>query len=292
MPAVEMRGPFSLLTRRGFLSLFGFLALARFGWAANAAENPLRIGLVPVFSPRTLVGLYQPLADYLRRSLGRPVELLTATDFRAFYRQLSAGLYDLALVPPHLARLMELDGGWLPLAIYTAPNRAYVIMSQSRPLRSIDDLRGQRFAIFDPSALNVMLTLAWLRAQGLEPERDFALVQAPGHASVAHAVANGDALLGVVGKTGWGALPPELRERLAIFAEMPIIPSLVWLLHPRLASERQRLQQRLLAFPDTPEGQVFFRTTAYGGLRLLRPHELKSMEPYLVELRRQLQGSP
>ncbi|MCS6787087.1 MAG: phosphate/phosphite/phosphonate ABC transporter substrate-binding protein [Thiobacillaceae bacterium] len=247
---------------------------------------------MPVFTPRALVSLYQPLRAYLEQRLGRAVVLETATDFRAFYRHLSAGVYDLALAPAHLTRLVQQEIGWQPVAIYTAPNRAYVIMSHARPVRDIGALRGQRLAIFDPLALNVMITLAWLRAQGLEPGRDFEVVETPGHASVAYAVVNGDALLGVTAQAAVAIMPAELRDKFAIFAVMPRIPSLVWGVHPRLAAEAQRLQQLLLAFPDSAEGREFFRNTPYGGLRRIEAHELKSVEPYLPELIERLRGRP
>lgn len=278
--------------RRRFFALLPLLAFSRISQATAQASAPLRVGLVPVFSPRTLVGLYRPFSDYLERHLGRPVVLETAADFRAFHRQVSAGVYDLAVMPPHLARLAEQDLGWQLLAIYDAPNRAYVVMHRDRPVRSIEALRGQRFAIFDPLALNVMITLAWLRAQGLEAGRDYGVVQTPGHASVAHAVVNGEALLGVVAKTALPTMPAQLRDQITIFAEMPPIPSLIWGLHPRLAGERARIEQVLLAFPESSEGRAFFAATDYGGLRRMRGHELKSVEPYLPELRRLLMAKP
>lgn len=275
--------------RRTFLAAAGAFLL---GLTAAGAAAPLRVGLLPIHSPRSLITLYQPLRTYLERALGRPVLLETATDFRSFYQQLAAGLYDLALAPPHMARLAQLELDWRPLAIYSALNRAYLIMSRVRPVHRVEALRGQRLAVFDPLALNVMLSLQWLRAQGLEAGRDFVLVETPGHASVAYAVINGDALLGVTAQQAVDLMPAELRERFELFAQMPTIPSLVWGAHPRLAGEIDRLREVLLAFADTPEGRQFFQSTPYGNLRALRPHELKSVEPYLAALRARLKGQP
>lgn len=277
--------------RRRFL-LSSTLALCTGVGLTWASISVLRIGLVPIFSPRTLIGLYQPLRSYLQQHSKRTIVLETAPDFHAFYESLASGIYDLALIPPHLMRLVQQKYGWLPLAIYSAPNRAYLIMSRARPVHNLDELRGQRLAVFDPLALNVMITLTWLRNRGYVAGRDFEVADTPGHASVAYAVVSGAARLGVTAKAAQRLLPPELSEAIAIFAEMPPIPSLVWAANPRLAAEAETLRALLIAFPDSVEGRRFFASTPYGGIRRLKPGELEAMQPYLPELIERLGRNP
>jgi len=256
-------------------------------WAQT--QEPIKLGLLPIFSARTLIGHYQPVRSYLERELQRPVVLLTAADFRHFYRDLAAGEFDLAVSAPHMARLAQTEHGMLPLAIYRNTSRAVLIAAKARPVTDIQQLRGQRLATFDPMALNVRRALAWLAEQGLVAGRDFQVIVTRSHTSVAHAVSQGEALLGVTAPTGHRAWTPEMRQDLEIYRQLPPVPSLVWLAHPRLAAHAPRLRAALLRFPDTPEGRLFFGITGYEGLREPRPGELEGLETDARELARLLQ---
>lgn len=278
-------------TRRHALCWLGTLTLAPW-WGLGAAGRGLRLGLLPVLSPRQLVAVYQPLRQYLEAATGQTVSLGTAVDFRRFWRQIVAGEYDLALLASHMARLAERDLGWMALATYTAPNYAHLILRRDRPASSLSALRGERLAVFDPLALNVMVALRWLEERGLKAGRDFSILETPGHASVAQAVLNGGARMGVIAHNPFTLLPAQTRAQLNVYADLPRIPSLVFALAPPLTAEAERYRRWLLDFPASPQGQDFFRLSPYGGVRALTAEDRRAVEPYLEGLHALLeQGS-
>lgn len=259
-------------------------------WAA--ASDTLRIGLLPTLSPRTLITNYQPLRAYLERELQRPVVLLTAPDFKTFHRDTAAGGFDLAVTAAHLARLAQTEQGMQPLATYRATNRAILVTAKSRPVKSPQDLRGRNLAIFDPMALVVLQTLNWLGEQGLRAGRDYRVLDTPSHNSVAHSVLSGESIMGVTAPAGMRSWTPDMREGLQVYTELQPAPALIWIAHPRLAGQMERIKSALLRFADSPEGQAFLAQTNYQGLREVDADELRSLDPYAREIARQLRNTP
>lgn len=259
-------------------------------WAA--ASEPLRIGLLPTMSTRALITNYQPLRAYLERQLQRPVVLLTAPDFKTFHHDTVAGVYDLAVTAAHLARLAQTEHGMQPLATYRVTNRAILVTAKSRPVSSHQDLRGHNLAIFDPLALVVLQALNWLGERGLKAGRDYRVLDTPSHNSVAHSVLNGESIMGVTAPTGMRQLTPELRERLQVFAELPPISALIWIAHPRISGQTERIKSALLRFADSPEGNLFFSATGFIGLREVNAVDLEAIDPYAKDVARLLRDTP
>src|SRR5208337_5306639 len=57
------------------------------------ASEAFVIGVAPHTSARVILKLYEPLRLYLEKSLGRPVEVITAPDFSEFARRALAQEY-------------------------------------------------------------------------------------------------------------------------------------------------------------------------------------------------------
>ncbi|MGQ9684877.1 MAG: phosphate/phosphite/phosphonate ABC transporter substrate-binding protein [Thiobacillaceae bacterium] len=271
-----------------YLSLIAVAALPV--WAT--ASEPLKIGLLPTLSTRTLITNYQPLRAYLERELKRPVVLLTAADFQTFHQDTVAGAFDLVLTAAHLARLAQTRHGMQPLATYRATNRALLVAAKSRPVDMPAALRGRNLAIFDPIALNVLHALNWLKGQGLEAGRDYQVLLTPSHNSVAHSVINGESILGVTSPAGLRQLPADMRQQLQVYAELPPGAALIWLAHPRLAGQADHIKSLLLRFAESPEGRQFMANTGYIGLREVSTAELEGLDPYAKEVARLLHDTP
>ena len=233
-----------------YLSLIAVAALPV--WAA--ASEPLKVGLLPILSARTLISNYRPLRAYLERELKRPVVLLTAADFQTFHRDTVAGAFDLALTAAHLARLAQTRHGMQPLATYRATNRAILVTAKSRPVDMPAALRGHKVAIFDPVALTVLYALDWLKGQGLKAGKDSQVLLTPSHINVAHSVINGESILGVTDPAGFRQLPADMRQQLQVHAELPPVSALIWLAHPRMAGQADHIKSALLRFAESPEG--------------------------------------
>ena len=261
---------------------------------ACADTHVLKIGLLPVLSARVLLTNYQPLRAYLERELHQPVELVTATDFRTFHLSTIAGDYDAVVTAPHFARLAQLDAKYIPLASYRSANRAILITAKDRPLKSLNELRGQSLATPDRHAMVVSQALYWLREQGLNAGSDFQLLETPSLNSAAYSVQSHQSILAVMAPTGMKQMPDSIRDSIQIFANLPELPSsLIWMAHPRMATQLPQIKSALLKLTSAiPEGALFFETTGYIGLRDISSAEMKTLDPYTKELINMLKIRP
>jgi len=269
-----------------------FFLVCHVGFAFAAPDTPIRIGVLPTLSAKVLLTSYQPLRVYLERELQRPVEMVTSPDFRRFQHDTLAGDFDLLVTAPHLARLSQMEAGYLPVATYLAANRAILITAKNKPIKQLNELRGRNLAIFDPLGLIVLLSQQWLEDRGFELGRDYRTALFPSHNSVGFSVQQGESLMGVISPAGLLQLPPETREQIQIFAELPQAPALIWIVHPRLKQQADRFQAALLRFAETPEGAQFYSGNAYKGMRPVTPEELRSLDRPAREVKRLIQGLP
>lgn len=277
---------------RSFLSYRGWLLaclLAVFPLRLVAQETPLVVGILPTLSPRVLLSNYQPIRSYLEKTLRRPVEMVTAKDFSTFSKSTARGDYDIVVTAAHLARLAEVESGYLPLVTYKAPNRAMLLTSSKAPLHNIQNLRGHTVATLDRSALITSQTLIWLKEQGLQEPEDFKLIETSSHNSAAYSVLSGESTLAITSPGGWRMMPANIKDRLKLLTSLPPLPSMMWLAHRRLIKEAPNLRSVLLDFsPDLPEGKQFFDATGYQGMREITPQEMKSLDPFIPYLKQHL----
>ena len=277
---------------RSFLSYRGWLLaclLAVFPLRLVAQETPLVVGILPTLSPRVLLSNYQPIRSYLEKTLRRPVEMVTAKDFSTFSKSTARGDYDIVVTAAHLARLAEVESGYLPLVTYKAPNRAMLLTSSKAPLHNIQNLRGHTVATLDRSALITSQTLIWLKEQGLQEPEDFKLIETSSHNSAAYSVLSGESVLAITSPGGWRMMPANIKDRLKLLTSLPPLPSMMWLAHRRLIKEAPNLRSVLLDFsPDLPEGKQFFDASGYQGMREITPQEMKSLDPFIPYLKQHL----
>lgn len=254
-----------------------------------AQETPLTIGILPTLSPRVLLGSYQPFRTYLEKNLRRPVEMVTAKDFSTFYKSTARGDFDIIVTAAHLARLAEVESGYIPLATYKSANRAMLLTSSRAPLQAIQGVRGHTIATLDRSALITSHTLVWLREQGLEEPTDFQLLETSSHNSAAYSVLSGESVLAIISPGGWKMMPANMRNELKLLVALPPLPGMIWLANRRLHSQVASLNSVLLAFsPDLPEGKQFFDATGFLGMRTITPQEMKSLDPYIPYLKQHI----
>lgn len=254
-----------------------------------AQETPLIIGILPTLSPRVLLGSYQPFRTYLEKNLRRPVEMVTAKDFSTFHKSTARGDYDIIVTAAHLARLAEVESGYIPLATYKSVNRALLLTSSKAPLQNIQDLRGHTVATLDRSALITSQTLVWLKEQGLQEAVDFKLLETSSHNSAAYSVLSGESVLAIISPGGWKMMPANMRGGLKLLVSLPPLPGMMWLANRRLTNEVPNLNTVLMDFsPDLPEGKQFFDATGFQGMREITPQEMKSLDPFIPYLKQHL----
>ena len=264
------------------------LAYAFFGLGSLRAQSaPFRVGVAPHTSARVILELYQPLRTHLEKKLGRPVEILTATDFTEFARRGVAQEYDLAITTGHQARLLQTDAGYLPLLTYQAEFKAVAIVVSNGKVKTPKDLKGTGTIGLSSSSLVTLWGQHWLKGLKLG---DIPVRYVSAADSVAQLLLAGDGSAGFVSLANFQKLAPEVRSGLRILAESPAMAGRVYMLNRRNAGIRPVLEAALWSFAGSPEGKAYFEANKLEGYRKLRPRELQLMDPYAAEVRENLKA--
>ncbi len=253
-----------------------------------AQAETIRIGIIPYLTPGVLMSLFQPLRLQLQKDLGQPVELFTAPDVRSFARRTLKPDFDIVITAAHQARLAQLESGYHPLAHFTGPLHAAVIVSRNSPLKQLEDLRGKRIAMTDRSILvNIVMTKIFTDL-GLG-EKDFDFQPANSQNTALISVAHGDSDAAIIAHFALDQSPEEQRNAVRMIYRSPTLPNVTLLASPKLpAALRERIRNSLLALPSTTDGAEFLEKSRFHGIQATDEKFMKSLDPYLKETRKQL----
>lgn len=269
------------LTR--LLVLLGGLLLGIVAWAEPA--RAFSIGVAPHSSARLIIGMYQPLRQHLERTLGQPVEIVTAPDFTEFARRAMQGRFDLVITTGHQARLLQTDAGYLPLLTYQAEFRAVALVPRDSPVRTHADLDGATVFGLSPASLVTLWGEHWLLRNGI---RDTNMRYVSAADSIAQLLLKGEGKLAFTSLANYQNLPPGIQSQLLIFDESLSMAGRVYLLNQRHGKRREDIEKALWRFAETPEAAEYFAQHKLKGYRRLAHRELNEMEPYANEVRKQL----
>lgn len=254
----------------------------------HAQPEALRIGIIPYLTPNVLISLFQPLRLQLEKDLGRPVELYTAPDVRTFARRTLKPDFDIVITAAHQARLAQLEGGYLPLARFTGPLHAAVVVSKNSSARHLADLKGRRIAVTDRSIL-VNIAMSRLFAEQGINEKDLHYLPVNSQNTGILTVARGDADAAIIAHFALDQSPAEQRDAVRSIFRSAVLPNVTLLASPALdGSRREQIRQSLLHFPKTADGAKFLETSRFQGIQPADEAFMKSLDPYLKETRRQL----
>jgi phosphonate transport system substrate-binding protein len=273
------------MNRRNCLGLM--LAGPLVAWAESRKPTPVfRIGVAPHSSARVILQMYQPLRNYLETALGRPVLVVTASDFTEFARRGLKGEYDLAITTGHQARLLQSDAGYLPLLTYQADFKAVLVGAKDSTYRRPADLAGSVVMGLSPSSLVTLWGTQWLYRNAV-PNVEVRYVSASD--SAVHGVINGEARAAMVSLANFQNLKPESRAQFRILEESLPLLGRVYLLAGRYKAMQPQVMQALADFAKTSEAQEYFAQHRLQGYRPVSPSELVEMAPYANEVRILLQ---
>jgi phosphonate transport system substrate-binding protein len=252
-----------------------------------AAEktSTFSIGVAPHTSARIIVEMYQPLRLSLEKSLGRPVEIVTAGDFNEFARRGLDQSYDLAITTGHQAQLFASDAGYLPLVTYKAEFKAVILVAAGSAVHEPRDLAGTTVIGLSPSSLVTIWGEHWLKRNGVANIR---MRYVSASDSAAQLVLNGDGSAGMTSLANYQNLQPAIRPRLRILAESLPLAGRVYLLNKRHAAQKDKVDAALWSFAETPEARQYFEKYKLDGYRKLDARELNEMAPYANEVRQVL----
>jgi phosphonate transport system substrate-binding protein len=263
------------------------------GWVVAADEpRPLELGVLPTLSTRAVFDTYEPLRAYLEERLRRPVALVTARDYRTYIERTQRGEYRFLVTAPHFARLAQTEAGYVPMVRVKRELHAIIVTRADGAVRGLNDLRHQVVTSPESLAIVTILGTRLLRQHGLVPGRNLTVQPLASFSSAVLAVHNGEAAAAITAPTALAQMSETLQANLRVIGTSPPVPPVVYIAHPRVPPEEiDRMTRVLLEFSaDAQRGSAFFRKTGFVGLVRPGPDELRSLDPYVAELKSRLRA--
>lgn len=212
------------------------------------AKDTLVMGVHPYRPTVELHKAFKPIADYVAKKVGRPVELQFGRSYEDTAEKVASGQFDFSFMGPntyakfgpplHLRPLVQIENAGKPSF------DGVVVVKKDSPIRSIADLKGKTFAFGDRnSTLTHVVPLYMLIEKGVHLRDLKAFKFVPGsHDNLALNVT-----AGTFDATGMmpdiAAKYPDLR----VIATSPTLPEHVFAASPSLdAATFAKIQEALL----------------------------------------------
>ncbi|MDE2342281.1 MAG: phosphate/phosphite/phosphonate ABC transporter substrate-binding protein [Betaproteobacteria bacterium] len=247
------------------------------GHAAEAPqEKPLVLAVHPYLPRDEILEHFTPLANYLTRTLGRPVEIRVGRTYAEHIEAVGSDSVDLAYMGPVSYVQTVARYGRKPLLARQVVNgdpflKGEIIVREDSPLRSLHDLRGKCFTFGDPDSTMSTILPRWMLARdGVALSQLGRFRNLESHDDVALAVLSGDCDAGAVkGEVFQKFAPQGLRA----LAELPRVHDHVFVTRSNLPQPLiHTLQTALLALNDIPEGRSIMEAI-HPGMSALVPAE-------------------
>ncbi|MFN8523650.1 MAG: phosphate/phosphite/phosphonate ABC transporter substrate-binding protein [Chloroflexota bacterium] len=230
--------------------------------------NPIKMAIVPFLETSRLVKGMQSLSEALEKETGLKYTGEVPTSYVAVVEAMCADRVDIGWLSP-LAYILarEKCGADMSLVSVTRVGTSYrgaIIARKDSGIKSVEELKGKRFAWVDPASTSgYLMPRGVIQAKGLVPDVGFSQqIFAGGHDKVGLAVAQKQVDAGAMGKDTFARLPqvyPNALEELFILAETPDIPNDGVAFRKGLPPEVvKKTSEALLKLTSNPEGQKTF----------------------------------
>ncbi len=193
-------------------------------------QKPIYIGFIPQGNAVFMVKKWEPLADYLAKELGLPVETVFRSSYREIISAFSNGEMDICLTGAFMYVLARQEADIRPLVrrkkFGTSFYHSLIIVRKDTGIMSIGDLQGKTFAFTDKeSTTGYLLPVAMMRQRGiLDLEKYFSEVIYTGnHDSVLLAVHTRSADGAAMSNTRWRPENPKISDLRIIWKSDPIL---------------------------------------------------------------------
>jgi phosphonate transport system substrate-binding protein len=232
------------------------------GGGSASDDEPLQVGLIPNENPEEVEAQYQPLEDYLKKELGREVELSVPTTYNAVVEAMVSGELDLAYFGGLTYVQARQRADVHPLFTEVNPRtgttkyRSVIIVPADSDIEKIEDLEGRDFAFGSVSSTSGSLYPSIILNQaGIDYRTDLGeVVYTGGHDTTAQAVANGRvAAGGLEDRILYGLQEDGIigKDKVRVIEESDPIEGYPWVVRDALSDkDEQALTDAFLGIDD------------------------------------------
>lgn len=138
-----------------------------------AAKDAYTMGVHPYKPPQELYKKFKPIADYLSKKLGKPVNFMVGLDYKDTVAKIGKGDFDFAYLGPTLYVEAHDTYGVQPLAMVANNGKpsfhGVIVTKKGSGITSLAQLKGKSFAFGERgSTLNHVVPLAMLMDAGVK----------------------------------------------------------------------------------------------------------------------------
>jgi len=232
------------------------------GGGSASGDEPLQVGLIPNENPEEVEAQYQPLEDYLKKELGREVELSVPTTYNAVVEAMVSGELDLAYFGGLTYVQARQRADVHPLFTEVNPRtgttkyRSVIIVPADSKVEKVEDLEGKDFAFGSVSSTSGSLYPSiMLNQAGIDYRTDLGeVVYTGGHDTTAQAVANGRvAAGGLEDRILYGLQEDGIigKDKVRVIEESDPIEGYPWVVRDALSDkDEQALTDAFLGIED------------------------------------------
>jgi phosphonate transport system substrate-binding protein len=259
---------------------------------ADSGE-PLRLGIFPRYNYTETIKSFTPLAEQLARTLGRRVEIETASDFSTFWQAVAARRYDLVhfnqyhYIKAHRELHYEViarnrEGG-------SDTIKGALLVRRDSGIERLTDLKGKRilFGGGRDAMQAYILTTYLLRRAGLKPGDYIELFAVnPPNAVIATYQKHADA----AGAGDRVLVMPVVAERIdtkemKLLAMSEAVAHMPWAVKAELdPALRQRIGAALLALGDSEPGRAVLAAAKLTGFAATRDADYDPLRRIVFEV--------
>lgn len=150
--------------------------------------TPIRIAVIPWQSPEEQQKKLKPLADYLKQTTGRSFSFQVTKDYKSAVDLLATEKVEIAyLAALTYVKAKQKNPNVEPIVMPIDQNSgrpwysAVIVADSTKGIKSLEGLKGKRFAFVSPSSTSgFLMPMSQFAKQGIDPTRDFALIKYSG----------------------------------------------------------------------------------------------------------------
>ena|SRR3989338_536138 len=264
----------------GILLLIVFLAGCQAGeqqtkvTAKGESPKILRMGLIPADDADEMLRSYEPVKEYLSKSLGIPVEIKVTSDYTAAIEAMRGKHIDMAWFGPfsYIIAANVAGAEAIVVGVRRADNRSdyrsIIVAREGSGITSLKDLKGKSFAFVDPASTSGnLIPRKMLLENNIDPDKDFSRTFFAGtHNSVEYAIANKKVDAGADSDNSFermvaaGEIDPKVN--IVIFKSDPIPGSPIAVRKDLPAAFRKKIQDALANMDE----QTILKVDGWGNI--------------------------
>jgi len=223
------------------------------GSTAAQAQDALEFAIAPFLPENELTEAYTPIVEYLSEEVDRPVELKLYPSYLAFWEATRGGSdYDIVLDAAPVTDFRAQRQDWQVIARFDGEVTQSLITREDDLVFSPTELVNEPVAVQPSPSVSALVLYQLFPNPVQQPQLKFRET----NRDVAEAVIDGEVRAGVMPTPlvgGYGSLYTVVTTESLPFLAFSVSPSV----SPRTADT---LQEALLSFGDTDEGQKILRS--------------------------------